>query len=316
MFNDVFAGLEQRSRESIPRNPDDYVGDGSKTLYINGQVSVDGYGSPLNDRGLIYCGKCHELKSYRVYNPILGRVQEPYVVCKCQQKIDDKERDRIIEYNRQIRVDEAMKSADKLMLQNTFAKDKFPNGQTSRFCREFCRRWFDYYQPKNIGLYLYGGVGTGKTFYASCVANEIAKAYKATVKMVSVTRLVNDMFAAKDKTAYISALADVDLLVLDDLGAEGKTDYRVEQVFTLIDERYKAQKPLIVTSNIGYEKLKSAADIKHQRIYDRIIDMCVPVAVEGRSMRRTPSVADQNVYQIDTASFDVSKYENSDLFGD
>lgn len=81
-------------------------------------------------------------------------------------------------------------------------------------------------------------------------------------------------------------------------------------------ERYKAQKPLIVTSNIGYEKLKSAADIKHQRIYDRIIDMCVPVAVEGRSMRRTPSLADQNVYQVDTASFDVSKYENSDLFGD
>ena len=42
--------------------------------------------------------------------------------------------------------------------------------------------------------------------------------------MISVTRLVNDLFAAKDKTAYISALADVDLLVLDDLGAEGKTD--------------------------------------------------------------------------------------------
>lgn len=314
MFNSTFIGLEQKSRENIPRNPGDYVGDGSKYLYIDGKVSRDNEGQPLTDEGLIYCGKCHQLKSYRFFNPLIGRVQEPFVLCKCEQMIDSRERDRIIEYNRQIKVDKALKNADRLMLQNTFKKDNMANSETSKLCRDYCYKWLEKYQPKNIGLYLYGDVGTGKTFYASCIANEIAKVYQSTVKMISVTRLINDLFSATDKNSYIDNLINVDLLILDDLGAEGGTDYRIEQVFNLIDERYKALKPLIVTSNIDYGKLKAKTDIKHKRIYDRIIDMCVPVKVGGDSMRKPPDVRTQSVYQVDTASFDVSKFEDGSIF--
>lgn len=316
MFDEVFNGLEERSRESIPMNSGDYVGDGSKYLYVNGEVSRDVFGKPLTDAGLIYCGKCHQLKSYRIFNPITGKMQEPFILCECQQTIDRKERDRIVEYNRQIQVDKAMKDADKLMLKNTFKKDKFPNSDISRLCRTYCRKWNEKYQPKNIGLFIYGGVGTGKTFYASCVLNEIARVYKSTVKMISVTRLINDMFAAKDKTAYISDLANVDLLVLDDLGAEGHTDYRIEQVFTLIDERYKAQKPLIVTSNINYGAMKANVDIKHKRIYDRVLDMCIPVKVNGISKRgeRISELDKQSVYQLDSASFDLEQYDKESVF--
>lgn len=315
MFDSVIADTVQRSYENILIDKSDYIGDGSKTLYRDGEVSRDGDGNPLTDEGLIYCGTCHELKQYRIYSSILRRVIEPFVLCKCGQKIDKQERDRIIEENRQRRIAQNLSQADSLMLKNTFDKDKLPDSSVSKLCRDYCRRWNYYYQQKNIGLYIYGGVGVGKTFYASCVANEIAKVYGNTVKALSVTKAINDLFSNEDKSGYIDQLAAVDLLVLDDFGAERKTDYAVEQLFSIIDERYKAQKPIIITSNLDYGDLKSKTNIQYQRIYDRVIDMCIPVKVDGQSMRGQGFVNTQpSVYSVETASFDVNKFENESAF--
>lgn len=288
MFDSVIENAVRESRKNIKIDKGDYVGDGSKFLYIDGEKSLDGFGNPLTDEGLIYCGECHELKSYRIYSSILGRVLEPYVVCKCGQKIDARERQRIIDENKQREVDRNLAQADRLMLKSTFKKDKYPDSKGSVVAKGFCQRWNEYYLPKNIGLFMYGGVGVGKTFYASCIANEIARVYGHTVKAISMTKVVNDIFSAEDKSKYISELVSYDLLILDDFGAERKTDYALEQVFSVIDERYKIQKPLIITSNLDYGEIKNAKDVQHKRIYDRIIDMCAPVELEGESRRQKP----------------------------
>lgn len=285
MFNQFYSQLEQKSKSAIPRNPSDFVGDGSKVLYRDGEISRDGDGNPLTDEGLIYCGTCHQLKQYRIYAPFLGRVLEPYVVCQCEEKIDAQEQQRIIEYNRQRQIKLNLSQADALMLKNTFSVDKYPNSEPSKMLRDYCRHWKDKYQPMNRGLYIFGDVGVGKSFYASCVANEIARVYGDTVKAVSVTRVVNDLFSTDNKSGYIDSLASVDLLVLDDFGAERKSDYGLEQVFSVIDERYKAQKPLILTSNYDYSLLRQKVSVNQKRIYDRVIGMCLPVKIEGASLR-------------------------------
>lgn len=315
MFDSVIADTVQRSFDNIPVNTDDYVGDGSQILYRDGEISRDGDDNPLTDEGLIYCGKCHELKQYRIYSSLLGKVIEPLVWCKCGRRLDKQERDRITEENRQRRIAQNLSQADSLMLKNTFDEDKHPHTGVSRQCHDYCRNWNEYYKPRNIGMYIYGSVGVGKTFYASCVANEIARVYGDTVKALSVTKAINDLFSTDDKSGYIDKLAEVDLLVLDDFGSERKTDYALEQIFSIIDERYKAQKPIIITSNLDYGNLKSKTSIQYQRIYDRVIDMCIPVKVEGQSMRGRGFVNTQpSVYSVETASFDVSKYENSSMF--
>lgn len=285
MFNQILSHLERKSETTIPHNPSDYVGDGSKLLYIDGEVSRDGNGNPLTDKGLIYCGTCHQLKQYRIYASFLGRVLEPFVVCECEQKINEQERQRIVAYNRQRRIDFNLSQADALMLKNTFSTDKYPSSEVSRMFRDYCYHWRDKYQPMNIGLYIFGGVGVGKTFYASCIANEIARSYGDTVKVLSITKAINDIFSTEDKSGYIDSLVAVDLLVLDDFGTERKTDYGFEQVFSIIDERYKTQKPLILTSNYDYSVLRQKVNINQQRIYDRVKDMCLPVKIEGSSMR-------------------------------
>jgi DNA replication protein DnaC len=59
-----------------------------------------------------------------------------------------------------------------------------------------------------------------------------------------------------------------------------------EVVYTVIDSRAKAGLPTIVTTNLTAEELKSPANLTNQRIFSRLLEMCIPVGVEGDDRRR------------------------------
>ena len=73
---------------------------------------------------------------------------------------------------------------------------------------------------------------------------------------------------------------------IDDLGAERKSDFMQEQVFNIIDARYRSGLPMIITTNLTAEEMKKPTEIGQSRIYDRILERCHPVAVQGQSIRR------------------------------
>lgn len=60
----------------------------------------------------------------------------------------------------------------------------------------------------------------------------------------------------------------------------------METVYTVIDERYKAKKPLIVTTNLTMDELCKPKGMTYQRIYDRILEMCTPLAFKCDNLRR------------------------------
>ena len=78
---------------------------------------------------------------------------------------------------------------------------------------------------------------------------------------------------------------DCDLLIIDDLGTERNTDYGLEKVYNVIDSRYLAGKPLILTTNLMLTDMKENTDTRYKRIYDRILERCVPVKIDGVSRR-------------------------------
>ena len=82
-----------------------------------------------------------------------------------------------------------------------------------------------------------------------------------------------------------ASLDDYSLLVIDDLGVERNTEYAMEQMFTVIDSRYRSKKPLIVTTNLKLEEIKNPPDLAHARIYDRILERCAPVLFSGKNFR-------------------------------
>ena len=77
-----------------------------------------------------------------------------------------------------------------------------------------------------------------------------------------------------------------ELEILDDFGMERGTDYGLEQVFNVIDSRYRSGKPLIVTTNLTLDDLRNPEDTAHSRIYDRLLSMCVPVRFTGDNFRQ------------------------------
>ena len=77
-----------------------------------------------------------------------------------------------------------------------------------------------------------------------------------------------------------------DILILDDLGAERNTSFGKERVFDVVDKRLLTGKPMIVTTNIPLSVMKQAADLDDRRIFDRILEVCVPIRFDGENFRK------------------------------
>ena len=106
--------------------------------------------------------------------------------------------------------------------------------------------------------------------------------------MTNFARLLNkltDMYSG-DRNAYIDSFNRYPLLIIDDLGIERNSEFAREQVFHIIDSRYRSQLPMIVTTNLTVNELKDSEDLARARIYDRVLERCVPIRVNDQNIRK------------------------------
>ena len=238
--------------------------------------------------GLLYCGKCRTPKE--VYFPadkiaLFGRDRHPSE-CDCQraQRMEReaaeqqrKHRDKVEELKRRGFTDPAMREW-------TFANDSGKCPQLP-MARKYVERWEEM-QAENGGLLLWGKVGTGKSYFAGCIANALME-QEIPVRMTNFALILNDLAARfEGRNEYIDRLCRPPLLVIDDFGTERGTEYGLEQVYHVIDSRYRSRKPLIVTTNLTLDNLQNPQDTAHARIYDRLLEMCVPVLFTGENIRK------------------------------
>jgi DNA replication protein DnaC len=133
------------------------------------------------------------------------------------------------------------------------------------------------------GLWLMGNTGTGKTTLGMLVAKEALAAGKTvavyfTPKLLTQIRQTYQATDSEDAyEAFFKRLTSVDLLYIDDLGSERHTDWVVEQLYALINERYENQRSMLVTSNAAGDVDKGQRLLEEQigaRSVSRLIEIC------------------------------------------
>jgi DNA replication protein DnaC len=124
------------------------------------------------------------------------------------------------------------------------------------------------------GLWLMGDIGTGKTTLAMIVSKAALEAGRS-VAIYSLPRLLNLVRAAIETeggmVGFLERLAAVDLLHIDDLGAENTTEWVLEQLYSIINTRYEDERAMIVTTNLKYEDLIEQLG---ERTVSRLVAIC------------------------------------------
>lgn len=250
-------------------------------------------GDYRNEDGLLMCGKCRTPKQCRFISSWDGKEKTPYTLCACAR-----ERKEAVEQARQaqnlrIEVNRLRKLGfpDSEMADWTFANDDGTDPKTTSIAHKYVDN-FPEMKKRGKGLLLYGTVGTGKTYAAACIANELINQGRPCLvtNFARITNTLQGMFDGKQR--YLDDFNRLDLLVIDDLASERDTSYMNEMIFNIIDSRYRSGKPLIVTSNLTKADLMAPGSIDRQRIYSRLLEMCVPVEVKGADRRQKKLSAD------------------------
>lgn len=123
--------------------------------------------------------------------------------------------------------------------------------------------------PKGRGFYLAGDVGVGKTYLLSAITNELAKMNKS-IAFVHTPTLANNLKAMISVRGEIertlNVLKRVDILVLDDIGSEGVSDWiRDDVLLSILDYRMHADKTCFFTSNLTMEQLEAYYAVNNRR---------------------------------------------------
>lgn len=253
-------------------------------------------GDTYDEQGLLVCGCCHKHKQIFVMiadplpdDPDHERPLKVTAQCDCEKQAEEEAKKAAEAKERMAKLQQLRKLSlmDEKYRDVTF--DKLTTNQYNEKNLKKCRRYadlFDKMMENNQGLLLWGDVGTGKSWAAASIANELMNR-GIPVIMTSFVSIISDLMEHKtEESALIARLNAADLVIFDDLGAERDSNYALERVYNIVDSRTRKEKPMIFTTNLLISDMKSEEDRRYRRIYDRIFETCYPMQFTGPSWRR------------------------------
>ena len=152
---------------------------------------------------------------------------------------------------------------------------------------------------KGKGLYLYGSMGTGKTYMLSAIANILSQR-GVVCGLVYFPELIAEIkasFGNEGSSAYdkIERLKQIEVLMLDDIGSESMTSWMRDEVLgRILNYRMHQNLPTFFSSNADYEQLEhhytysqrgEVEEMKAARILERIKALTTPVKITGKNYR-------------------------------
>jgi len=246
--------------------------------------------SKLNEK----CPVCHKplYKTYKIFN--INKVL--HCACDCEIKEYAKKEKFKEAKEKQIRLDKLMTNSlmDKKFKQSTFKNWDFNKGTKQMY--DLGSKYasnFKQCKTEGLGLLLHGAPGNGKTYLSSSIANELLSKFIPVI-CVSINGLLSriqstyNKYGKEAESDIIRVLCNADLLVIDDLGTEKKSEWSKTMIYNIIDSRYRSNLPLIISSNLDINPKEVngiLAEMYDRRTEDRILEMCTPVYNKQSSIR-------------------------------
>lgn len=234
------------------------------------------------------CEKCGKPVEMYLPNPRTGTPQKVGIMCDCKkaerQQWEEQNKRNAEETARRRNIANSLMSAKGKNARFEKISETPENAKIIQSAKNYCERWKNRQDNEDFkGLLFYGKPGRGKTTIAYCIANRFLE-MGAEVKAITANSFIDLDFK---NAVTASDFAKVDLVVLDDLGAEHKTKYSTAKIYALIDAVYNAQKPLIITTNLDIPSLKIhlTGEDGICRAYDRLVEMVQIVEVTGENHR-------------------------------
>lgn len=162
--------------------------------------------------------------------------------------------------------------------------------RTVKKCKDFVEQFSNSYR----NLFLYGTVGTGKSFLSGCIANEILKQGRSVIYFSSVglfDKLAQYTFDTKSKETLYNFYEDLyncELVIIDDLGTEVTNAFVTSQLFSCLNERDLRQRATIISTNLSLEELR---DRYSDRIFSRITSNYNICKLTGPDIRMSKKLA-------------------------
>lgn len=256
-----------------------------------------------------FCGKLLHINDYTALyvNIVYKDIATAYERCTCneaskiwQQYDEYIEKDKIRKIDLS-KINKLFKNNNlgKRQLNSTFENYKITNKNKNAY--ENVKKYVDKLikGTTNKGLFITGAYGVGKTYLASCIANEIIKNGKSVIfgTLIQLLDFIRDSYSdseVSDKD-YLNLYSSVDLLVIDDLGKEKPTEWVLEKLFLIVNNRYNNYLPIVITTNYNRNQLRERLCInKNYSIVDSIIsrlyEMCGGIEIKDDDHRMSDSL--------------------------
>ena len=262
------------------------------------QMNAKAEGDYIGPDGFLYCGKCHTKKETSVTikgedgNDVEFR---PYTPCKCRKAEIEAENERERKQKEAVTIERlrSMSGIPDLYVNANFSsfKERTDNKAILHMIRRYVEK-FDQMAEKGNGLLFHGSVGTGKTYAAACIGNELIQRCKSVFMTSTYTML--KLRDPDEEEAYMNRIRRCALLIIDDIGAERSTEFGRERVFGYIDARLGEKKPMILTTNLDFDRMLKPETTEEARIFDRLLKRSFPVVFSGPSWRRAEAKSNFN----------------------